>query len=365
MKVKELSNYLESLAPLSYQESYDNCGLLVGSDQMEITKALVTLDCTEEVVREAMAQNCNLIIAHHPVIFGGIKKINGKNDVERTLILAIKENIAIYAIHTNLDNIKLGVNQKIAERLGLNQTQILVPKSATLQKLVTFVPTSHLTKVQDALFSAGAGQIGNYSECGFSLSGEGSFKANEEANPFVGKIGERHQEVETRLEVVLPSHISTSLIRILKEVHPYEEVAYDLYSLQNQNPEVGSGLIGEMDKELSEQEFLAYLKKAMELKMIRFTSFNAKKIKKVAICGGAGSFLLKAAMSQGADAFVSADFKYHEFFDAEKSILIADIGHYESEKFTKSLLIELILKKFPTFAVLLSKTDTNPINYYS
>ena len=365
MKVKELSSYLESLAPLSYQESYDNCGLLVGSDQMEISQVLITLDCTEEVVQEAVNTGCNLIVAHHPVIFGGIKKLNGKTDVERAIILAIQKNIAIYAIHTNLDNIKLGVNHKIAERLGLNQTQILVPKSASLLKLVTFVPLEHLETVQEALFVAGAGQIGNYSECAFSLVGEGSFKANPGANPFVGSLGERHQAAETRLELILPANLASGVVSALKKAHPYEEVAYDLYALLNQNPEVGSGLIGELPQEMDELEFLAHLKQKMDANTIKYTPFKQKKIKRVAICGGAGSFLLKAAMQQSADAFVSADFKYHEFFDAEKAILIADIGHYESEKFTKSLLSELILKKFPTFAVLLSKTDTNPINYYS
>jgi dinuclear metal center YbgI/SA1388 family protein len=364
MKVKELSSYLESLAPLSYQESYDNCGLLVGSDQMEISQVLITLDCTEEVVQEAVNTGCNLIVAHHPVIFGGIKKLNGKTDVERAIILAIQKNIAIYAIHTNLDNIKLGVNHKIAERLGLNQTQILVTKPASLLKLVTFVPLEHLETVQEALFEAGAGQIGNYSECAFSLVGEGSFKANPGANPFVGSLGERHQAAETRLELILPSNLASAVVSALKRAHPYEEVAYDLYTLLNQNPEVGSGLIGELPEEMDELAFLAHLKQRMELNTIKYTPFKHKKIKRVAVCGGAGSFLLKAAMQQSADAFVSADFKYHEFFDAEKAILIADIGHYESEKFTKSLLIELILKKFPTFAVLLSKTDTNPINYY-
>ncbi|MDZ4666642.1 MAG: Nif3-like dinuclear metal center hexameric protein [bacterium] len=365
MKIFELTSYLESLAPLSLQESYDNCGLLIGAAQTEISQVLVTLDCTEEVVNEAAALGCNLIISHHPIIFGGLKKLNGKNYIERTVILAIQKNIAIYAIHTNLDNIKLGVNHKIAERLGLNQTHILDAKPGKLQKLVTFVPESHFELVQNALFEAGAGQIGNYSECAFSLLGEGSFKANLEANPFIGKVGERHLEKERRLELILPNHLSAAVVFALKKAHPYEEAAYDLYQLLNANQEIGSGLVGNLPKEMAETEFLAFLKDKMELDLIRYTPFNRKKINKVAVCGGAGSFLLKQAISAGADAFVSADFKYHEFFDAENAILIADIGHYESEKFTKSLLSELIIEKFPTFAVLLSKIVTNPINYYS
>jgi dinuclear metal center YbgI/SA1388 family protein len=365
MKIKEITNYLESLAPLAYQESYDNCGLLVGSDQTEMTKVLVTLDCTEEIIEEAIANGCNFIIAHHPIIFGGLKKINGKNYVERTVIKAIQNNIAIYAIHTNLDNVLGGVSSKIADRLGLNQTQILDNKSGLLQKLVVFVPNEHLEKVRNALFEAGAGEIGAYEKCSFVSTGMGSFQATKGANPFVGEIDQLHFEPESKLEVIYPKAIETNVISALKTNHPYEEVAYDLFSIQNNFSQVGSGIIGFLPEPLNEAEFLGYLKEKMELKAIRFTRFNSKKISKVAVCGGAGSFLLQKAIASGADAFVSADFKYHEFFDAENRLLIADIGHYESEKFTKSLICELILKKFPTFAILLSKTDTNPINYYS
>lgn len=364
MKIKELINYLEQVAPLAYQESYDNVGLLVGSDQTEITKALVTLDCTEAVIEEAIQNNCNLVIAHHPIIFGGIKKLNGKNYVERTIILAIKNNIAIYAIHTNLDNVIHGVNAKIAEKLGLNQTKILDKKTGSLQKLVTYAPQQYAEQIKNALFEAGAGNIGNYSECSFSLIGEGSFKANNMAKPFLGEIGQRHLETETRIEVILPAHLSSKIMHALQLAHPYEEVAYDFFTLLNENHEIGSGLIGNLPEPMDQNTFLAYLKEKMELNVIRYTNINNKNISKIAVCGGAGSFLLKKAIQQGADAFVSADFKYHEFFDAENHLMIADIGHYESENFTKSLISEMITKKFPTFAILLSKIDTNPVNYY-
>lgn len=365
MRIKEIIQYLEEVAPRSYQESYDNCGLLIGSDQTEITSVLISLDCTEEVVDEAIAQQCNFIIAHHPIIFGGLKKLTGSNYVERTVIKAIQNNIAIYAIHTNLDNVANGVNFKIAEQLGLQQTSVLDPKSNILQKLVSYVPTAHLEKLQAALFAAGAGHIGNYSECSFVSEGVGAFKAGEGAKPFVGGSNQRHQEAENRLEVVMPKYAQGKVLKALIENHPYEEVAYDIYDMANAHPQVGSGLIGILPEEMDENTFLAYLKDKMALKSIRYTKYNEKKIRKIAICGGAGSFLLKKAIAAGAQAFVSSDFKYHEFFDAEKHLMIADIGHYESEKFTKSLLSELIIKKFPTFAILLSKTDTNPVNYYS
>ena len=364
MKIKELTRHLEHIAPLAYQESYDNCGLLVGCGDQEITQALVTLDCTEAIVLEAIQLGCNLIIAHHPIIFAGLKKLNGNNYIERTVILAIQNNIAIYAIHTNLDNVKAGVNNAIAKKLGLNQTQILAPKTGALAKLVTFVPEAYAESVKEALFAAGAGQIGNYSKCAFSSQGEGSFEANSLAKPFVGELNQLHTELETRVEVVFPQYIQARLLAALNLAHPYEVVAYDIFPTLNQHQEVGSGLIGNLPESLSGHDFLAYLKEKMELKVIRHTNFTPGKISRVAVCGGAGSFLLKQAISCGADAYVSADFKYHEFFDAENKTIIADIGHYESEKFTKSLICELILEKFPTFAVLLSKINTNPINYY-
>ncbi len=365
MRIKEIIDCLEQFAPLPLQESYDNCGLLVGSDQTEITGTLVSLDCTEAVVDEAIANNCNFIIAHHPIIFGGLKKLNGKNYIERTVIKAIPNHIAIYAIHTNLDNVLGGVNAKIAAQLNLSQTKVLQAKPNTLYKLTTFVPSVHLEPVRKALFEAGAGDIGNYSDCSFVLEGIGTFKANEKANPFSGEIGKTQFENESRIEVLVSTYLANKVLSALKTAHPYEEVAYDFTPIMNDNQEIGSGMVGTLPKEMGEQEFLGYLKEKMELKSIRYTSFNHKKISKVAICGGAGSFLLKQAIGAGAQAYVSADFKYHEFFDAENHLMIADIGHYESEKFTKSLICEVILKKFPTFAILLSKTDTNPVKYYS
>ncbi len=362
-KIKQVIEYLESIAPPAYQESYDNSGLLTGNAEWPLTKILVTLDCTEQVVDEAIANGCNLIVAHHPIVFSGLKKITGKNYVERTIIKAIKHDVAIYAIHTNLDNVVEGVNAAIAQKIGLQYPQILDKKSGGLKKLVIYVPQTHLTSVQEAIFKAGGGNIGNYSECSFFAPGTGTFKGNAQSNAFVGEKHKQHLEPEFRLEVLLPDIYLTQAIKAAQAAHPYEEMAYDIVVLGNTNPLVGSGMIGELPEAMSPEVFLAHLKSSMNLSVIKFTSFG-KPIKKVAICGGSGSFLLQKAIAAQADAFVTADFKYHEYFDAENRLMIADIGHYESEIFTINLLADKISEKFPIFAVILSNINTNPIKYY-
>ncbi|MES2381585.1 MAG: Nif3-like dinuclear metal center hexameric protein [Bacteroidota bacterium] len=363
MIINDIIQLFEAYAPIQLQESYDNSGLITGDKKAAITGTLITLDCTESIVDEAIANNCNLIVAHHPIIFSGLKKITGKNYVERVIIKAIKNDIAIYSVHTNLDNVSDGVNGKIAERLGLQNIRVLQNKAGILKKLVTFIPSSHAEQVQQALFKAGAGHIGNYSDCGFSNNGTGSFKGNELSSPFAGKPNELHIEEEVRFETIVPIYLQNEIIAALLKAHPYEEVAYDIIPIENTFNGIGSGLIGELAEEMNSTDFLKMLKEKMELTVIKFTPFD-KPIKKIALCGGAGQFLLKQAIQQGADAFISADFKYHEFFDAEQNLMIADIGHYESEKFTKELMFDLIMKKNPTFALLLSKINTNPVNYY-
>ncbi len=362
-KIKDVAAYLESIAPIAYQESYDNSGLLTGNSSADVTGILVTLDCTEAVVEEAISSHCNLIVAHHPILFKGLKKLTGKTYVERTLISAIKNDVAIYAIHTNLDNVHSGVNRKIAEKIGLKNTRVLLPLPGMLSKLVTFIPKNNLEIVVDALHAAGAGQLGNYKNCSFQISGKGIFEPNEDAKPFIGKSGQKEMVDEVRVEMIYPSHIEKSILTALKQSHPYEEVAYYISSLQNASQEVGAGLIGEIDVAEEPISFLQRLKKQMNVSVIRHTAPLDKPLKRVAVCGGAGSFLLKEAIAQGADAFISADFKYHEFFDADGKIMIADIGHYESEQFTKELLKEVLSKKFSTFAINFSKTVTNPISY--
>ncbi len=363
IKIKDVTSHLEGLAPVTYQESYDNSGLITGSPEWEVKGVLVTLDCIEIVVEEAIRQKCNLIIAHHPIIFKGLKRLTGKNYVERTIIKAIKNDIAIYAIHTNLDNVMTGVNYKIAEKIGLSDLKVLAPKPHTLSKLVTFIPKDAVQSVLDALHNAGAGNIGNYKNCSFKITGTGTFQPTVKANPHIGKAGKLEQVEETRVELIFPSVLENKIISALKKSHPYEEVAYYLTPLNNNNQEVGSGIIGTLEVPIEPKAFLERLKIVMNTACIRYTAPLDKPIKKVAICGGAGSFLLPIAKTQGADVFVSADFKYHEFFDAEGQILIADIGHYESEQFTKDLLKEVLEEKFTSFAVYFSKSVTNPISY--
>jgi len=363
MKLNELTTYLEGFAPLNYQEDYDNSGLIVGYPDQEITQALISLDCTEAVVDEAIAENCQIIISHHPIVFKGLKKFNGKTYVERVVEKAIKNSIAIYAVHTNLDHVAAGVNQRIADQLGLQNCRILSPQKNLLKKLVTFVPLAQAEKVREALFAAGAGNIGNYGECSFNIDGTGTYKAGENTNPFAGEKGTRHYEEELRIETVFPNNIESKILTALFLAHPYEEVAYDLYPISNQYQQVGAGLIGELASPQEEPSFLQHVKTQMKAEVIRHTSFTGKKIVKVAVCGGSGSFLLKNAIAAGADVFVTADFKYHEFFEAEGKIVIADIGHFETEQFTQELLAEIISKKFPTFAIRLTKINTNPVKY--
>jgi dinuclear metal center YbgI/SA1388 family protein len=363
MKLREITNYLESIAPLAYQESYDNSGLICGHHEMEITGAVICLDSTEAVIEEAIANKCNLVIAHHPIVFSGIKKFNGKNYVERVIIKAIQNNIAIYAAHTNLDNVAKGVNSKIAEKIGLTNCRILAPMHNTLKKLTTFCPDDHAAALRTALFAAGGGAIGNYDACSFNTSGIGTFRAGENTNPFVGEKGKQHEEKETKIELIYPGYLESRLLKALFTAHPYEEVAYDILALDNANNSIGAGMVGDLAEEMEETTFLKNLKQTMKTDVVRYTALKGKKIKTVAVCGGSGSFLLKNAIAAGADVFVTGDFKYHQFFDAENQIVIADIGHYETEQFTMELFYDILSEKFSTFAIHLSKINTNPINY--
>ena len=363
MRIKDVTAYLETIAPTPYQESYDNAGLITGDPAAEVTGILVTLDCTEAVVQEAIEKRCNLIVAHHPIVFKGLKKLTGRTYVERTVIQAIRHEVGIYAIHTNLDSVRTGVNQKICEKIGLQNTRILAPRKDTLTKLVTFAPKENTESVLNALYEAGAGAIGNYKNCSFQLEGKGTFMPGEEATPHIGRAHTLETVQETRVEVLIPSYLEEQVLQTLRASHPYEEVAYYLTRLVNENQEVGAGMIGELPDPLEPIEFLKGLKNSMDLNVIRHTRPLDKKIKKVAVCGGSGSFLLPYALKAQADIYISADFKYHEFFDADSRIMIADIGHYESEVFTKDLLMEILMKKFSTFAINFSDTVTNPIRY--
>ena len=365
MKISEFILFLESLAHPSLQEHYDNAGLIIGDKNWECKGVICSLDATEEVVHEAIARNCNVVVAHHPIIFGGLKKINGKNYVEKAIITAIKYDVAIYAIHTNLDNVLDGVNGKIASLLGLRNNSVLSPKDGTLKKLFTFVPLNQAKQVRDAIFKAGGGHLGNYSECSFNAEGLGTFKGQEGADPYVGEIGKLHEEDEIKIEVIFPGWLENEIVAAMKVAHPYEEVAYDVLSLANKQKDIGSGLIGELIVPLNEIDFLKHIKEVFHLKIIRHTPLLNKPVKRVAVCGGAGSFLVSRAVAAGADMYITADMKYHEFFDANGRLVIADIGHYESEQFTIDLLAEILEQKFPNFAVLKTEVKTNPVRYFT
>ena len=363
MKIKDIIKELEDLIPLEYAEDFDNVGLLVGDKNTEVTGVLITHDTLESVVDEAVAGNMNLIISFHPIIFKGLKSLTGKNYVERTVMKAIRHNIAIYALHTALDNRHFGVSGILANHLGLLNQRVLIPQQKTLRQLVTYVPENDAEKVRDALFSAGAGQIGLYSECSFNLTGTGTFKALKGANPYVGKIGKRHREKEERISVIFAKHLQNKILQALLQTHPYEEVAYEIFELLNTNPETGLGIIGELKESTDEKSYLTNLKKTLQLDCIRYSGLRNKPIRKVAILGGSGSFAISAAKAAGADIFITADIKYHEFYQAENQMIIADVGHFESEQFTKLFLFEQLTKKFRNFAVALSEINTNPVNY--
>ena len=363
MKIKDITDYLETIAPLHYQENYDNSGLIVGDKNAPVKKILITLDAIEEVVDEAIKEKCQLIIAHHPIVFSGLKKLNGKNYVERVVIKAIKNNIAIYAIHTNYDNVIDGVNAKICERLGLVDCEILLPKKQLLKKLYTFIPVAHHERVAKAVFDAGAGYIGNYSETSFNVKGTGTFKGNEKSNPVLGKKGVLEKADEIKFETIFPAFIEEKIIAALLKAHPYEEVAYDIVLLDNAYSKVGSGMVGNLKKHVDELSFLKSVKKNLKTDSIRYTKLLGKPIKRVAVCGGSGRFLLNNAIAANADVFITADFKYHDFFDADSKLIVADVGHYESEQFTKELLLQHLSEKFPILAARISSVNTNPIKY--
>jgi dinuclear metal center YbgI/SA1388 family protein len=364
MKINEIISCIESFAPLSFQESYDNSGLITGDPAQETDSALLCIDVTEEVINEAIKLKCALIISHHPIVFRPIKKLSDKNYVTRCIIKAIQNNIALYSAHTNIDAVRQGVNARICEKIGLKNTQVLVPRTEELRKLVFFVPVSHADKVRKKVFEAGAGHIGNYDQCSFNLQGDGTFRGSEDTNPFVGEKGKFHTEKEIRVETIYPVHRESAIIKAMLDSHPYEEVAYDIYPLANLYNQAGSGMVGELQDPLGEMVFLKRLKKIFRAGIIRHSPLPGKEIKKVAVCGGSGIQFLDQAINSGAGIYITADIKYHQFFDADGRIIIADIGHYESEQFTTELFHELILKKFPTFAVHFSEVYTNPVNYY-
>jgi dinuclear metal center YbgI/SA1388 family protein len=364
MKIKDIINILEAFAPVALQEDYDNSGLTVGDRENDCSGCLVCLDVTLEIIDEALKKNCNLVISHHPVIFKGLKQLAGKSMVERIVMKAVRHDIVLYSMHTNLDNVKGGVNRVLSEKLGLVNLSILRQSPGMLRKIVTFCPTDHSEQVRQAIFRAGAGQIGDYDQCSFNAEGLGSFRAGDSSNPFVGHIGEIHFEKETRIETIFPAFLQQRVISALVEAHPYEEVAYDIYPLENEFEQTGAGMIGSLPQPVSGREFLEVIKKALNVPVIRHSALLDRMVKRVAVCGGSGSFLIPDAIRQQADFFITADVKYHQFFDAEGRIVIVDAGHYETEQFTCNLIADYLKENFPTFAVQISETPANPVNYF-
>lgn len=363
MHLQEINHFFENWAPHSYQEEYDNSGWIVRTTD-SFHQILITLDCTEAVIEEAIKKNCDLVIAHHPIVFKGLKSLTGKSYIERTVMKAIHHNISIYAIHTNLDNVDSGVNFKIGELLGLENLTILAPKKRILKKLYTFVPNEKAAELRSALFEAGAGHIGQYDECSYNTEGYGTFRAGENTDPYVGEHGVQHKQAETKVEVIFPAHLESKIVMALKKAHPYEEVAYDVILLENELQKVGSGMTGTLPEPISAREYLKKVKSTFKCEIIRYSGNLEKAIEKVAFCGGSGFFLLQKAIQHKADLFITGDVKYHDFFDSEDKIVLADIGHFESEQFTKDLIADRIQKNFPNFAVLISETNTNPVKYF-
>jgi len=370
MTIRQVANYIEEIAPLAYAEDFDNVGLLVGNYHTKVNGILITLDTLEETVDEAIAKGCNLIVSFHPIIFSGLKKLNGNSYVERVVLKAIQNDVAIYATHTALDNSKEGVSAKMCEVLGIQNPQILVPKKRIIHKLTTHVPEENAEELKNRLFAAGAGNIGNYSNCSFSSEGISTHKGNEHSNPVVGERGVLFSEKEIELSVAYESKNEQTILNALKQFHPYEEIAYDVVVTENVHQNIGMGMIGEFSEPMHEKDFLLFVKETMKTDCVRHSAYTGKSIKKVAVLGGSGSFAISSAISCGADAYISADFKYHDFFKAEERILLTDVGHYESEQFTKNLLVEYLTKKITNFApalpggkVILSEKSTNPIYY--
>lgn len=363
LTIGEVLKKLAEFAPLSLQETYDNTGLIIGDPETVVDRALIALDVTEAVLDEAVQKSCKLIIAHHPLIFAGIKKLTPTGEVERSVIKAIKNGIAVAAWHTNLDNITGGVNTRIAEKLMLNNTAILAPRTGLLKKIVTFCPETHAGQVRTALFEAGAGHIGSYDQCSYNTEGFGTFRAGEGTQPFVGTKGELHRESEIRIETVVPEYKLKAVINALLSKHPYEEVAYDVYPIEN-SFQAGAGIMGYLNEPMPVDGFLKHLKQIFGTPALRHTAIHKKMIHKVAACGGSGAFLIKNALSQQADAFVTADIKYHDYFESGNNMLLVDAGHFETEQFTKELIHDVILKKIPTFAPLISEVNTNPVHYF-
>ena len=362
MKVKEITNAIEAVAPLYLQESWDNSGMQVGNPDSEVTGVLLCTDVREEILDEAIKRGSNLIISHHPLLFRGLKKIVGRTYQERIVALAIKHDITIYCAHTNMDCAVGGVNFKMAEKLGMKNVCVLDPQQGTQRKIVVFVPTEAVAEVEKAMCDAGAGRLGNYDNCSYSMSGEGHYRALDGAEPWAGKVGERHSEPEVRLEMLVHNALCGRVVAAMIKAHPYEEPAFDIIAIENGDKYAGLGVIGDVEPQ-DARAFLEKVKNAFEVETLRYSGILDRNVRRIAMCGGAGAEFAGLAMSKGADVYITGDMKYHEFQGNEERIILVDIGHYESEHFTKEIFYDIISKKNPNFAVDFADTEKNQVNY--
>ncbi len=369
MTCKEIIKYFEEWAPKEIAWQKDNVGLQVGSLNNKLNNILLCLELHDQVIDDAIKKNCNLIISHHPLLFQPLKKIDLQNDKNSKLIeKLIKNNITLYSAHTNLDFTKEGVSFELAKKLKLNNIDFLVHQNSNQYKLSVFVPVDFVDKVANAIFENGGGRIGEYTNCSFRTKGNGTFKGSGNSNPYLGEKNKIELVEEIKLEVLVDSWKLKKILTAIFETHPYEEVAYDIYPLANSNKNYGAGTIGELDKPMHQKQFLDYVADNLKIKNFRYSKGN-NKIKKVALCGGAGSDLVKDALNSGADAFITADLKYHTFQDANEKILLIDAGHYETEIHSldevKRKLSHYTIGKNINTKIFKYEGSTNPIFFYN
>lgn len=364
LPLKTLLAGLEQWVPFVWQENYDNAGLILGDPNQQIRKALVCFDVTPEVVDEAVRNEADLILSHHPAIFKGIKRINPASRLGYMLKQSLCHDIAWCALHTNLDNTLSGVNSWLCEHLGLQEVRPLVPLQGIYGKLQVYVPEAYAEKLRQALAEAGCGAGTKYDTCSYTSRGEGRFRAGSQAHPFTGRIGELHCEAECKIECLYPLHKTRQVLDVLRTNHPYEEPAFDLLPLQNEAVEQGAGAIGILPETMQERELLDKLKELTGVHCIRHSGFQGRRIKKIALCGGSGGSFIANACGQKADVYITGDLKYHDFTDTEPGTWLVDIGHFESEKFAMELIFRFIRKNFPNFAVSISEQAKNPVSFY-
>ena len=364
MKIKEVIQFLEQKFPLHWQEDFDNCGVQCGDKERELTGIVVCFDMSEAVIDEALAQGSNMVISHHPIIYKhGLKKIEPTNRVGKIIYKALENKILLYSMHTNIDSGKAGGNVLFAKKLELQNLSVLVPKENQFCKLVVFVPAENSALLKEAMFKIGCGNIGNYSHCSYSCEGIGSFKPLTGVNPHIGKHNRLERVDEERIEMIFPKNIKRQVIETLYGHHPYEEPAFDIITLENQNREVGLGRIGLLPTSMLAKDFILYIKEKLNLDFVKFSGNRDAEIKKVAVCGGGGASFISEALTAGVNAYITGDLKYHDFFIPENKMLLIDIGHFEGEHFIREIITSLLQENFNTFATHFTEVEIPVIHH--